>query len=161
MFVLAHLIPSRRCTDPSPGPRRLVKAPVAVHPLPKGEGNVLIAMHVIPADLSRVEAGKDHALDRTLAAAARGHSRLHRGASRRRPMRLGYIGEAYLFAAPVCRCTRLNAYPTAGALLFLGLSQLPNPDISEPDRMVVVLQFQRQLVWGLLVRLMIAIGQTD
>jgi hypothetical protein len=27
-----------RATDPSPGPRRLVKAPVAVHPLPAGEG---------------------------------------------------------------------------------------------------------------------------
>jgi hypothetical protein len=34
----AHLIPPRRASDPSPGPRRLVKAPVAVHPLPLGEG---------------------------------------------------------------------------------------------------------------------------
>ena len=30
--------PPRRASDPSPGPRRLVKAPVAVHPLPLGEG---------------------------------------------------------------------------------------------------------------------------
>ena len=29
---------SFRGTNPSPGPRRLVKAPVAVHPLPSGEG---------------------------------------------------------------------------------------------------------------------------
>jgi hypothetical protein len=34
----AHLIHPRRASDPSPGPRRLVKAPVAVHPLPLGEG---------------------------------------------------------------------------------------------------------------------------
>ena len=27
-----------RQSDPSPGPPRLVKAPAAVHPLPKGEG---------------------------------------------------------------------------------------------------------------------------
>jgi hypothetical protein len=27
-----------RTTDPSPGPLRLVKAPAAGHPLPKGEG---------------------------------------------------------------------------------------------------------------------------
>ena len=30
--------PGRRAIDPSPGPRRLVKTPVAGHPLPKGEG---------------------------------------------------------------------------------------------------------------------------
>jgi hypothetical protein len=44
-FVLAHLIPTRRATNPSPGPRRLVKMPDVVHPLPKGEGKELIAMH--------------------------------------------------------------------------------------------------------------------
>jgi hypothetical protein len=38
LVMLAHLIPPRRATDPSPGPRRLVKAPAAVHPLPSGEG---------------------------------------------------------------------------------------------------------------------------
>jgi hypothetical protein len=36
--MLAHLTPPRRASDPSPGPRRLVKAPAAVHPLPSGEG---------------------------------------------------------------------------------------------------------------------------
>ena len=38
LVMSAHLIPPRRASDPSPGPRRLVKAPVAVHPLPLGEG---------------------------------------------------------------------------------------------------------------------------
>ena len=38
VVMLAPLIPPRRATDPSPGPRRLVKTPVAVHPLPLGEG---------------------------------------------------------------------------------------------------------------------------
>jgi hypothetical protein len=38
LVMLGHLILLRRATDPSPGPRRLVKAPVAVHPLPFGEG---------------------------------------------------------------------------------------------------------------------------
>jgi hypothetical protein len=38
LLMLAHPIPPRRASDPSPGPRRLVKAPVAVHPLPLGEG---------------------------------------------------------------------------------------------------------------------------
>ena len=37
----ANLIPPRRASDPSPGPRRLMKAPVAVHPLPSGEGKTL------------------------------------------------------------------------------------------------------------------------
>ncbi|MGB7592353.1 MAG: cytochrome c, partial [Terriglobia bacterium] len=32
------LNPPRRATNPSPGPRRLVKTPVAVHPLPRAEG---------------------------------------------------------------------------------------------------------------------------
>jgi len=36
--MLADLIPPRRATDPSPVPLRLVKAPVAGHPLPLGEG---------------------------------------------------------------------------------------------------------------------------
>jgi hypothetical protein len=36
--VLPHLIPPQRATDPSPDPLRLVKAPAAGHPLPKGEG---------------------------------------------------------------------------------------------------------------------------
>jgi hypothetical protein len=36
--MLAHLTPPRRASDPSPGPRRLVKTPAAVHPLPSGEG---------------------------------------------------------------------------------------------------------------------------
>jgi hypothetical protein len=30
--------PPRRASDPSPGPRRLVKTPATVHPLPWGEG---------------------------------------------------------------------------------------------------------------------------
>jgi hypothetical protein len=30
--------------DPSPGPRRLEKAPVAVHPLPTGEGKALSSL---------------------------------------------------------------------------------------------------------------------
>ena len=38
LVMSAHLIPPRRANDPSPGPRRLVKAPVAVHPLPLEEG---------------------------------------------------------------------------------------------------------------------------
>ena len=38
LVMLAHLVHPRRASDPSPGPRRLVKAPVAVHPLPAGEG---------------------------------------------------------------------------------------------------------------------------
>jgi hypothetical protein len=42
MFV--HLSPPRPRTDPSPGPRRLVKAPVAVHPLPSGEGKGLVIL---------------------------------------------------------------------------------------------------------------------
>jgi hypothetical protein len=38
-FVMfAHLLPPQRGTDPSPVPLRLVKAPVAGHPLPGGEG---------------------------------------------------------------------------------------------------------------------------
>ena len=35
---VGHLIRPRRASDPSPGPRRLVKAPVAAHPLPLGRG---------------------------------------------------------------------------------------------------------------------------
>ena len=42
LVVFAHLIPPLRATDPSPGTRRLVKAPVAVHPLPLGEGEDVI-----------------------------------------------------------------------------------------------------------------------
>ena len=38
LLMSAHPVPPRRASDPSPGPRRLVKAPVAVHPLPLGEG---------------------------------------------------------------------------------------------------------------------------
>ena len=38
LVMFAHLIPPQRATDPSPGPRRLVKTPVVVHPLPRGEG---------------------------------------------------------------------------------------------------------------------------
>jgi hypothetical protein len=38
LVMLDPVTPPRRATDPSPGPRRLVKAPVAVHPLPLGEG---------------------------------------------------------------------------------------------------------------------------
>ena len=34
--MLAHLLPPGRATDPSPGPRRLVEAPDAVHPVPLG-----------------------------------------------------------------------------------------------------------------------------
>ena len=34
-----NLIPPQRATNPSPVPHRLVKAPVAGHPLPKGEGS--------------------------------------------------------------------------------------------------------------------------
>ena len=36
--VMMAQVGPRRASDPSPGPRRLVKAPVAVHPLPWGEG---------------------------------------------------------------------------------------------------------------------------
>jgi hypothetical protein len=49
LVMLAHLIPPRRARDPSPGPRRLVKAPTAVHPLPKGEGD----LHNLSADQKR------------------------------------------------------------------------------------------------------------
>ena len=38
LLSLAALILPRPAGEPSPGPRRLVKAPVAVHALPKGEG---------------------------------------------------------------------------------------------------------------------------
>ena len=42
-MVLSDSVTSpRRATDPSPGPRRLVKTPGAVHPLPSGEGKDLI-----------------------------------------------------------------------------------------------------------------------
>jgi len=37
--MMAYLVPPRSASDPSPGPRRLVKASAAVHPLPLGEGN--------------------------------------------------------------------------------------------------------------------------
>ena len=50
---------------------------------------------------------------------------------------------------------------SAGARLFLGVSKLPNPDISKADRVVVVLQFHRQFGWGLPVGLMLTIGQTE
>jgi hypothetical protein len=43
--VFAHLIPLHRASDPSPVPLRLVKAPVAGHPLPKGEGKDPIRCH--------------------------------------------------------------------------------------------------------------------
>jgi len=49
LVLLAHLIPPRRARDPSPGPRRLVKAPTAVHPIPKGEGS----LHNLSADQKR------------------------------------------------------------------------------------------------------------
>jgi hypothetical protein len=38
LVVPVRRMPPPRPSDPSPGPRRLVKAPVAVHPLPLGEG---------------------------------------------------------------------------------------------------------------------------
>ena len=38
LLTLLSLSPPRAAGAPSPGPRRLVKAPVAVHPLPVGEG---------------------------------------------------------------------------------------------------------------------------
>ena len=38
LVMSAHPVPPRRASDPSPGPRRLVKASAAVHPLPLGEG---------------------------------------------------------------------------------------------------------------------------
>jgi hypothetical protein len=44
--MLAHLSQPRCRTDPSPGPRRLMKAPVAVHPLPSGEGRGLIPLRM-------------------------------------------------------------------------------------------------------------------
>ena len=44
--MFAHLVPPQRATDPSPVPLRLVKAPVAGHPLPKGEGYDSDASHV-------------------------------------------------------------------------------------------------------------------
>jgi hypothetical protein len=37
-FMFAHLLPPQHGPDPSPVPLRLVKAPVAGHPLPRGEG---------------------------------------------------------------------------------------------------------------------------
>jgi len=43
--------PLRSASDPSPGPRRLVKAPVAVHPLPLGEGEDRILSLPIPNSL--------------------------------------------------------------------------------------------------------------
>ena len=50
--MLAHLTPPRRASDPSPGPRRLVKAPVAVHPLPLGEGkNHALPLNPLPFTL--------------------------------------------------------------------------------------------------------------
>ena len=52
LIMSAHLIAPRRASDPSPGPRRLVKAPVAVHPLPLGEGKDPIPV------FSRRERGK-------------------------------------------------------------------------------------------------------
>jgi len=58
LVMSAHLIPPRRASDPSPGPRRLVKAPVAVHPLPLGEGK-----DPIPS-LSPRERGKRQRWDR-------------------------------------------------------------------------------------------------
>jgi hypothetical protein len=38
VVIWAGVIPPRRATDPSPVPLRLMKAPDAGHPLPKGEG---------------------------------------------------------------------------------------------------------------------------
>ena len=52
-------------------------------------------------------------------------------------------------------------YRSPSARLFFGVSKLPNPDISKADRVVVVLQFQRQFGWGLPVGLMLTIGQTE
>jgi hypothetical protein len=45
-FVMfTHPIAPHRATDTSPVPLRLVKAPVAGHPLPKGEGKDPIPCH--------------------------------------------------------------------------------------------------------------------
>jgi len=53
-FVMsARLIPTQRGTGPSPVPLRLVKAPVAGHPLPEGEGNGPI-LYLSPREMSRV-----------------------------------------------------------------------------------------------------------
>ena len=49
----AHMIPPRLASDPSPGLRRPVKAPVAVHPLPSGEGRDPIP---VPSPRKRAEA---------------------------------------------------------------------------------------------------------
>ena len=50
LVMLARLIPPRHARDPSPGPRRLVKARAAVHPLPSGEGKDLIpSVCLLPA----------------------------------------------------------------------------------------------------------------
>ena len=38
-IVFTPAIPPQRVSDPSPVPLRLVKAPAAGHPLPKGEGD--------------------------------------------------------------------------------------------------------------------------
>ena len=55
--AMGHVAPSC-ASDPSPGPRRLVKAPVAVHPLPSGEGK-----DAIPS-LSPRQAGRSRRPDR-------------------------------------------------------------------------------------------------
>ena len=65
------------------------------------------------------------------------------------------------FSSGCMRPSRCEIAASTGARLSLGVSKLPNPDISEADRVVVVLQFQRQLGWGLLVRLVITIRQAD
>ena len=46
--LLGPLNPPRRATNPSPGPRRLVKTPVAVHPLPREEGWRFNISHPLP-----------------------------------------------------------------------------------------------------------------
>jgi hypothetical protein len=48
LVMWAYVIPPPRATDPSPGPPRLVKAPVAVHPLPCGEGKDPFASTAFP-----------------------------------------------------------------------------------------------------------------
>ena len=62
--MLADLIPPRRASDPSPGPRRLVKAPVAVHPLPSGEGTDPIPS-LSPRGRGRIQ-GSDRCVQRKM-----------------------------------------------------------------------------------------------
>ena len=53
------MIPPRNARDPSPGPLRLMKAPAAGHPLPKGEGCA------IAGDVHPISRSSDHPITRS------------------------------------------------------------------------------------------------